>query len=154
MPAITVTTKGGVALLIDNEDLPIFRSRNWYIQRHLTASGRQYLYVASKFERALLHRLIAGASAGQVVDHIDGDGLNNTRANLRVCTHAQNMRNRRPNLGKVLPKGVSEKKGSFTAAIKAGGVRRQKRGFATCEAAAQCYAAWAEELHGAFARTK
>ena len=42
----------------------------------------------------LMHRLIAGAGAGSVVDHADGDGLNNRRSNIRVCTHAENMRNR------------------------------------------------------------
>lgn len=40
-----------------------------------------------------LHRLITGALPGQVVDHIDGDGLNNTDSNLRVVTPGQNRAN-------------------------------------------------------------
>lgn len=50
-------------------------------------------YVQSKKGR--LHRLITMAPAGKVVDHIDGDPLNNRRSNLRVCTQSGNQRNRR-----------------------------------------------------------
>jgi hypothetical protein len=42
-----------------------------------------------------LHRQIAGDPEGQVVDHMDGDTLNNRLANLRPCTHAQNRANHR-----------------------------------------------------------
>lgn len=41
------------------------------------------------------HRLLVGAQPGQIVDHIDGDPRNNTRANLRILSHGQNMLNRK-----------------------------------------------------------
>lgn len=41
-----------------------------------------------------LHRFIINAPAGKHVDHIDGNHLNNTRANLRVATSSQNQANR------------------------------------------------------------
>jgi hypothetical protein len=41
-----------------------------------------------------MHRELTQAKPKYKVDHIDGDGLNNVRSNLRVCTHAQNCRNR------------------------------------------------------------
>lgn len=44
-----------------------------------------------------MHRIIMGAKQGQIIDHIDGNGLNNTRENLRFVTLSENQRNRRPN---------------------------------------------------------
>jgi hypothetical protein len=41
-----------------------------------------------------MHRVIVNAIEGQIVDHINGDGLDNSRSNLRVVTHSQSMMNR------------------------------------------------------------
>ena len=46
-----------------------------------------------------MHREIMGAPAHLVVDHIDRDGLNNARSNLRLCSQAQNSRNAVSNNG-------------------------------------------------------
>lgn len=43
----------------------------------------------------LMHRFILGLQGGPEVDHVDRDGLNNRRGNLRLATHATNMLNRR-----------------------------------------------------------
>ena len=63
---------------------------------HLSVSGNGKPYARTK--RTLLHRLITGlgpkSSDPREVDHIDGDGLNNQRHNLRIVTHAQNHQNR------------------------------------------------------------
>lgn len=42
-----------------------------------------------------MHRLIMNTPDGMVTDHIDGNGLNNQRKNLRICTHTENMANRK-----------------------------------------------------------
>jgi hypothetical protein len=46
-----------------------------------------------KSRTVLMHRLIGGATKGTVTDHRDGDGLNNRRSNIRVCTQASNSLN-------------------------------------------------------------
>lgn len=41
-----------------------------------------------------MHRVIIGALPGQEVDHVNRNGLDNRRANLRICSHRNNTRNR------------------------------------------------------------
>ena len=53
----------------------------------------------------ILQRFILSAPATQFVDHIDGDGLNNIRANIRLVSPLENMRNRK--LNKNNSSGVS-----------------------------------------------
>lgn len=54
----------------------------------------------------VMHRLITNAPKGTDVDHINGDGLDNRRSNLRVCTKAENLRNMHARYGTSRYKGV------------------------------------------------
>lgn len=82
----------GEAILVDDQDLPLIAGRRWRIQRVLS----RYVYAIECGKKGvLMHRLISGAPSGKSVDHINGDTRDNRRANLRVCTHQQNMWNRR-----------------------------------------------------------
>lgn len=47
-----------------------------------------------KIDTVLLHRLVMGFPEGKVVDHINGDTLNNTTKNLREATISENLQNR------------------------------------------------------------
>lgn len=42
-----------------------------------------------------MHRFIMGNPYAKVIDHIDGNGLNNQRNNLRICSHKENFRNQK-----------------------------------------------------------
>lgn len=53
-----------------------------------------------------MHRLIMDALPDQLVDHKNGDGLDNKRINLRICTHQENARNQRKTRGTSQFKGV------------------------------------------------
>ena len=58
--------------------------------------GRIYVTALMRGEKIRtmpLHRLITECPPGFVVDHIDGNPLNNTQANLRICTNAENLKN-------------------------------------------------------------
>jgi len=54
----------------------------------------------------LMHRMIADVPRGMDVDHVNGNGLDNRRHNLRVCTRSENLQNMRPRGGSSRFKGV------------------------------------------------
>lgn len=89
----------GHVALIDEKDWPRVKPYKW------RATGRGNRYNLTRYVHAqimqpegkrrwvLLHRLITGAPRGFDVDHINHDGFDNRRSNLRICTRAQNCGN-------------------------------------------------------------
>jgi hypothetical protein len=100
-----------------------------------------------------LHRVLLDAKADQIVDHIDGNGLNNRRSNLRLVDTKQNARNRNPNAGKTT-KGVSYHRntGKWSAQIRVGGKKIHLGLFITSELAQAAYNAAAQRHFGEFAK--
>lgn len=75
--------KGG-AFLFDLADLPLIQRHTW----HLGKRGYPATHIGGK--TVVLHRLLFPDMDGFEIDHINGDKLDNRRANLRTCTHQQN----------------------------------------------------------------
>jgi hypothetical protein len=104
-----------------------------------------------KRETIHLHRLVVDAPAGMHVDHKNHDTLDCRKSNLRVCTNAENRRNRKKNKnGRTPYKGVYPlPDGRYLARVSTtpAGV------FETSEAAARAYDALAAVMHGEFACT-
>ena len=99
-----------------------------------------------------LHRVIMNPPDGMVVDHINGDGLDNRRQNLRICTQRDNVKNRKQNRNKALYKGVSMRSnGLYRARITNYGVSFSLGDFDTAEKAAEAYNKAALIKFGAFA---
>ena len=156
MPSIEIA---GRIALVDQEDLHFFEGVTWtirvsgstaYVQRCIHQDGK---YVG--FE--LLHRLISGCPEGKVVDHINGNGLDNRKANLRVCSHAENIRNRRMHLNNRSGfKGVyfddTSRGKPWRAQITFCGKKYRLGRFDTPEAASAAYQEAASRMHGEFAR--
>lgn len=112
-----------------------------------------YGYARRSKDKKLLHRLITGAEAGQVVDHISGDPLDNTVNNLRVCTQSENAKNqskRRANNSGY--KGVTKEKRLYRARIKVNYAQVELGRFTSAIKAARAYNEAAIKYHGEFAR--
>lgn len=102
-----------------------------------------------------LHRVVMDAKLGELIDHIDGNGLNNRRDNLRLATNQGNSANSKRQIGSASRfKGVGfhRQTGKWEAFIRHNG-KKQHLGLFVVEAeAAQAYNEAALRLFGAFAR--
>lgn len=138
----------GYVAKIDAADLNLVSQHCWHLHN---SNGKLYAATGGGRKRIFMHSLIFGSLG---IDHKDGDGLNNSRENLRKASHCQNMQNRK--LGKNSTsgyKGVSFDKsvGLWKASI-GHNFRRYNLGrFSTKEQAALAYDKKAKELHGNFA---
>lgn len=89
-------------VLIDTEDLEKVKIHNWHV-RHSVTNGEYYVNATASLEYSkkhsktiLLHRLIMGVTDTFIyVDHINHDGLDNRRENLRITSNEQNGQNRK-----------------------------------------------------------
>ena len=116
----TIQAVNGGLVSVDDEDYENLIGIKWVVRtiRRVTYAQRK---VGNSY--VLMHREIMRQEAGGIVDHIDGNGLNNQRGNLRLVTHAQNVRNRANSIHSSQYKGVSyafrpERKKHWQAKIK------------------------------------
>lgn len=126
--------------------------RTWYAIRSERIDGKK--------TTVAMHRLIMSATKGQQVDHVDGNGLNNRRGNLRFADNHEQGQNSRIRRNKVHSrfKGVSWANdprytagGRWHVQINVRGVRLQRYA-PTEEAAAEIYDQLAREHFGEFAK--
>jgi HNH endonuclease len=146
--------------LIDDDDLPLVKGYQWEVH-HIHGRNYEYHY-ARRFVREdgvrrtqYMHRQILGVPKGVDVDHIDGDGLNNCRSNLRPATRSQNAMNSRRHGGTsgVPFKGVFlHVGGKYQARIKVGRETIHLGSFVDAREAALAYDAAARRYFGRFAR--
>ena len=71
---------------VDDEDYPLLSRYKW------SFDGRKQYVISPKL--GILHRVIVNCDPRRDVDHINGNKIDNRKCNLRVCTHAENGRNR------------------------------------------------------------
>lgn len=152
--AIVVLTRSMVAL-VDLEDAELVGRHLWhaYRDRGGTWYARTNTPRGSRPASIRMHRLIMGGE-GAVVDHIDGNGLNNRKSNLRPASGSQNAANSGSRSGTSQFKGVcwDKRNGLWEAKIHEGG-RQVRLGYFHDESeAASCYDAAALRIWGEFAR--
>lgn len=102
-----------------------------------------------------MHRVIMNTPDGMETDHVDGNGLNNTRANLRVCTRSQNAMNKgayRNNTSGFKGVCFNKRKNKWQAQINIYGNQTHLGYFPTPELAYEAYCNACVTYHGDFGR--
>jgi hypothetical protein len=156
-PTRTIPLSNGMVAIVDAEDYAKLAQHTW------TANTRARTVYALRGEMRQgrpctihMHREILGLQLGDPheADHINGNGLDNRKENLRIATRAQNARHQtlRP-----LPssgfRGVNRQRNVWRARIAVNGRRLCLGTFKTPEEAAAAYDTAAREHHGEFAAT-
>lgn len=147
-------TQGKVAI-VDDEDFEFLSQWKWYVH----GSGPRTCYAERKSEgdhkRVPMHRVIMNTPKGLFTDHINGNGLDNRRCNLRICTTAENQYNaRRRHSNRSGFKGVYYDKavGKWRAAITINQKKIHLGRKDTPQEAHQLYVEAAKKHFGEFAR--
>jgi hypothetical protein len=158
---IEIQLTRGYSTFIDAEDavLASFKWRVRILETRMYAvrnAGPRHQVKHFALHRLVVERMLGRSLTGaDVIDHIDGDGLNNRRANLRLCTTSQNGANRGKQSNNTSGfKGVSWHKASnrWRATINVNGKHKHIGNFETPEAAYKAYCEAAAYYFGEFAK--
>ncbi len=142
----------GKVVLVDDEDFEKLNQYKWRL-----AKRGKTIYAQTRFPNSvqiLMHRFLMNTPQGMETDHIDGDGLNNQRNNLRICTHRENSMNQRKRQGTSKYKGVYFRKDrkKWTTRIKVNGRTIHLGNFFEEDKAAMAYNAAAYIYYRNFAK--
>jgi hypothetical protein len=142
---------------VDDDDFDRISKSSWYL--HSMTKKSKLVYASRKLPNygkdVSMHRIIMEAEKGQHVDHINGDGLDNRKENLRLCCHSENLRNRGKNVNNTSGfKGVVKQKNGkpWSAEITVNYKHIHLGTFKTKIEAAKAYNVAALKYHGEFAR--
>lgn len=153
-------TRGYVAI-VDDEDYDSVAAHKWWALIGKKRSNGSTPVYATRAGGNSLHRFIMDAKQGQIIDHINGNGPDNRRRNLRYCTQAENNRNScKPFVNKNGGRVTSRYKGvvwhnnicKWQAKINCNGVEKIIGNFDSAINAATAYNIWAVLLFGEFAK--
>jgi len=152
----------GYTVLIDDEDVWMVNKYRYGVQKMKLQNAGLYYFMRSsnvqgKKDTPLLHREIMKCDVcdGKIVDHINGNTLDCRKENLRICTHAENIRNSKTyktNTSGV--KGVTwyKKLNKWCAQIQVDKKKINLGYFLSIKDAEKAYAEGSKKYHGEFGR--
>lgn len=140
----TITLSQGKEAIVDDVDFEHLSKRPWSF-----AEGYAVRRQGKKTLR--MHREVIGARSGMLVDHRNGNTLDNRRENLRECSYGHSVLNTRAHSrSKTGVKGVVRFRDKYRATIQFRGKWKHIGLFETLEAAKEAYMDASLEMHGAF----
>jgi hypothetical protein len=151
-----VTLTQGYEAVIDAVNADWIGQWNWCacVNKKTVYAKRR---IASCSKTIYMHRLVAEAREGQIVDHVDCNGLNNTTANIRIATFAENNRNQSLRITNTSGiKGVRwrDDNRKWEARIKINKKEHHLGYYDKSEEAHAAYCEASDRLHGEFGRTQ
>ena len=146
----------GKYTLVDNEDYEWLSQWKWRWSPNGEHTGyaTSRITIDGKKTCLFMHRMILGLKKGKIGDHINGNGLDNRRCNLRKCTIAQNNQNsrkQRNNSSGYIGVSWEALAKKWRARICYNGIKKQLGLFSDVEDAAMVYDRAAKKYHGEFA---
>jgi len=147
----------GYEVIISACDVERVMAHKWHFYKRSKSGLCYFSYKTPRPEvkEIMLHRFILNCPPSMCVDHIDGNTLDNRRSNLRICTRAENSRNRRKNNNSTSGyKGVFWNKlySKWAAYIRANNKRIFLGYFDDPKKAYEAYVAASKKYHGEFGR--
>lgn len=114
MKQIPLTNNKDLFALVDDEDFDKVSKYSWRYRANIDkTTGNHRNGYAYNSVKGFMHRFVLNCPPSTKkgprieIDHINHDGLDNQKGNLRPTSRSQNQHNRRPNFNKVLPTGVT-----------------------------------------------
>lgn len=157
-PSILLELAGGLHAIIDASDYERVKDIRWhpkkdkhttYVRGYVRGSG----YGRGDGKHVSLHQFILNVPKDMEVDHINGNGLDNRRSNMRGVPHALNMLNQKLHADNTSGyRGVSRSRDKWQVRIRINGVQIVRHGFQTKEEAAREYDKLSLLHRGTYAR--
>lgn len=147
-----IVTKKNERIIVDDDDFDVLSKYSWMLVGKGYAA-RNGVGEDGKKKTIYIHRQIMQAPKGTCVDHINGDKLDNRRANLRICSYEQNMANSNGWSNNATGfKGVTMDHGKYRVRVTINGKNRQIGTFCDPSLASEFYDLAHMMLNGDFSR--
>ena len=153
----TIPLTQGYETIVDDEDYEELSKYKWHVGgvKGYTKYAQRKIRINGKRTSISMHVVILASPLGFEVDHKDGNGLNNTKENLRSVKHSDNCKNRKKRKDSTQTfKGIRKRKnGTWRARIYSNGNKIIIGSFQNEFDAASAYDRAAIKYHGEFAKT-